>query len=72
MRSSEKETCSLRAEIAIFYNKDVSHEEIAVAGERFSLAWYGAEKLLTTMTQAIDYKTVFGKSYGSCHRQQVQ
>ena len=34
----------LRVNIAIFYNKDVSQEEIASAGERFVLAWYGAEK----------------------------
>ena len=44
MRSSEKETCSPRADIAIFYKKDVSLKEIAAAGERFFLAWYGAKK----------------------------
>ena len=28
----------------MMYNNDVSQEEIAAAGERFSFAWYGVEK----------------------------
>ena len=34
----------LRAEVAIFYNKDVSQKEFAAAGEDFFLARYGVEK----------------------------
>ena len=40
----------LRADITILYNKDASQEEIAAAGERFFLAWYGAEKFSSLNT----------------------
>jgi hypothetical protein len=34
----------LREEVSIFYKRDVTQEEIAVAGEHFFLAWYTVEK----------------------------
>lgn len=42
-----RKTSTLRDAISIFYQKDVSPEEIAVAGEHFFLAWYGAAKFTT-------------------------
>lgn len=38
---------TVRDEMSIFYKKDASQEEIAVAGEHFFLAWYGAEKYVS-------------------------
>ena len=40
----------LRADVAIFYNKDASQEEIAAADERFFLARYGVEKFTSLNT----------------------
>ena len=56
-RRGKAQACNLlslepdfRADITIFYNKNASQEEIAAAGERFFLAWYGAEKFSSLNT----------------------
>lgn len=38
--------------MSIFYNKEASHENIPVAGERFFPAWFGVERSQALQAQA--------------------